>query len=133
MSGRQAFLTGSRVYGTPREDSDIDLVVPVSPETAARIIELAGEEAQPQGYEGTQSSVRFGDLNLLLVCSDAMYEAWRAGTDKLKAEAPVTRERAISVLYDERRTRDAHSDELECRRAALAGKFPVGPVAGGGA
>ncbi len=39
-----------------------------------------------------------GKLNLILKSDEVEVEAWRNGTNKLIAEKPVTRERAIAVI-----------------------------------
>lgn len=89
----KAFLTGSRVYGNPNDDSDIDLVIRVDRETKEKLIELAGGG----------SVVRFGKLNLLICATDQEYWAWQDGTEELverlneKLER-TEREEAITVF-----------------------------------
>lgn len=91
----QGFLTGSRVYGTPREDSDIDIVVFVSQND----LELLAEIALPKvddPYEGMATAyLRFDKLNLLCVSEESDYEVWRQGTLDLIARKPVTRAEAV--------------------------------------
>jgi len=65
------FLVGSHVYGTPRPDSDIDLVVRMEPEVAGRLYELAGQS--PDG------PLRFGKLNVIPALDDEQYRAWTRG------------------------------------------------------
>jgi predicted nucleotidyltransferase len=90
----KAFLTGSRVYGKPRRNSDIDLVVFVSKADAAALGNLCDDDGDTSAY----ATVRFGRLNLLVITDPAKYAAWVEGTAKLKAQRPVTREQAIEVF-----------------------------------
>lgn len=90
--GRQlAFVTGSRVYGTPREDSDVDLCVVISSEDLAVLTELA------DGDGASSASIRFGKLNLIAL-TPANYEAWLESTETLKLRKPVTRDEAVTVI-----------------------------------
>ena len=104
-SDLRAFLTGSRVYGTPREDSDVDMVVFLSREEVVTLRGL-GEQLEPAlgGYDVTTESfpLRFGRLNLLVCLTEAAYNTWRAGTDALVAQFAAgdtpTRDEAIAVF-----------------------------------
>ncbi len=87
-----AFLTGSHAYGTPRVSSDIDLAVTITDKEASKLASLADHCDGSRG-----DSLRFGKLNLIIL-EPKQFEAWRIGTQKLIAERPVTRERAIEVL-----------------------------------
>lgn len=70
----QAFLTGSHAYGQPRENSDVDLVVFCSPETAEKLRVLSEDQS---------GIVRFGDLNLICTTEQRQYDGWRIGTEAL--------------------------------------------------
>lgn len=102
-----AFLTGSRAYGTPREDSDVDLVIRVrDAATLAAIIEAADPTDatnKPSAVGFRTASFRFGTLNLIIAHTDRQYADWRDGTATLIAEKPVTRERAVEVFSELRR------------------------------
>lgn len=89
-----AFITGSRVYGIPREDSDIDLVVLVD-ETTRDNLRLLRDNHDA-------FKVTFGRLNLVLVTTTKEFEAWKQGTEELKALSPVTREFACKHLIEKR-------------------------------
>lgn len=69
-----AFLTGSRVYGSPQADSDIDLVVRVD-ETTAGLLRL---------LSGNKDTVRFGKLNVILCTTDKEFAVWKLGTEQLR-------------------------------------------------
>lgn len=91
----EAFLIGSRVYGTPREDSDIDLVVRMDPETAAALCIASGV--------GVMAPLRFGPLNIIYAVTDEQYESWRLGLIdvlalKTRLGRPVTREEARDIF-----------------------------------
>jgi hypothetical protein len=58
--GDYCFITGSHAYGTPRPDSDIDLVTLVNPNDRDK-------------------------LNIIACCSKARFDVWKEGTEKLMA------------------------------------------------
>jgi predicted nucleotidyltransferase len=76
-----AFITGSRIYGKPTGESDIDLVVRVDGATAEILMQL--------GSKNGKNPVRFGNLNLILCTSDIEYATWRVGTSTLHREKLV--------------------------------------------
>jgi hypothetical protein len=86
-----AFLTGSRAYGRNyvRHDSDIDMVVFVTPEMK----ELLRRES-----ESDNGSIRFSNLNLVATTSVKDYNAWLNGTTVCKKRQPKTRKEAIKNL-----------------------------------
>lgn len=93
---RDAFLTGSRTYGTPREDSDIDVVCFLSP---AQLIALADMAEYIESYDADRSiSMRFGKLNLIGVSDEGLYVAWSVGTNRCLAEKPVSRDAAKAIF-----------------------------------
>lgn len=103
-----SFVTGSRRYGTPKTAkdgtilSDIDLVVMVEDEQSFELLCEAGwvddgSDVDEDQEEGRAATLRFGDLNLILVDRER-YAAWRDATDELVAIGkPVTRDEAIAV------------------------------------
>lgn len=88
----EAFITGSRAYGTPRENSDLDLGVVVSAETAKVLRKMS------ESYH----KVVFGQLNLVLFEDNSAglvrYHAWKEVNRFLKSIAPVTKDTAIKAL-----------------------------------
>lgn len=98
-----AFLTGSRVYGTPREDSDIDIVVHLESEEISQLLDK--EYSTNNNYNATSASIRFGNLNLICMSDHQEYLAWYQATKELKARKPVTRDEAIAHIIA---TVDAH-------------------------
>lgn len=100
----KSLLTGSRVYGEPRPDSDIDMVILA--ENADDRIKLmtyrdhtTKTHVRPgnvPGYNGV--SLRYGNLNIILVDDPKVFEAWEKGTNFLKAIAPVTHEQACLIF-----------------------------------
>lgn len=97
-----AFLTGSQVYGTPTPESDIDLVVFVSPVDLALIIQAyrqaAGEPATANYDGAVTASLKFGKLNLLLETRADRVAIWQLGTSELKAKSPVVRDVAVETF-----------------------------------
>lgn len=106
----RACLTGSRVYGTPRHDSDLDCVILVENQEDMNLLVWSQDfnrsannnsffmdENAGQGYCG--KSLRFGNMNVIAVLRDErVFEAWRVGTDFLRQIKPVTKEQACLVL-----------------------------------
>lgn len=90
-----AFVTGSRVYGTPTPESDIDLCVCL---TVSEMNALASCSDKDPG--SMPDSLCFGKLNLLIL-EPWKFAAWKRGTDALIARKPVTREEAVKVLDQE--------------------------------
>ena len=94
-----AFVTGSRVYGVPNADSDVDLVVLVD-ERDADILRRHAEEFRSSddgcGRPGWYA-IRFGRLNVIL-CDQKRFDLWRGATDELIEQRPVTRDFAVSVV-----------------------------------
>ncbi len=85
-----AFLTGSRAYGTPREDSDIDICVLLDdwiPE-----LEKFYEEDGSGGEDGVSFKLP-GGVNIIAFSKkeEHVFRAWHAATQELKERKPVTR------------------------------------------
>lgn len=87
-----AFLTGSYRYGTPHEKSDIDICILTDRKTLRTLREFS----EGCGESG-DDSLKFGRLNIIHL-SEVDFRAWKAGTEALEAEKPVTRARAIEVM-----------------------------------
>lgn len=92
-----AFLTGSRAYGIPKENSDIDVVILITKEALSKIFEYGPVTPDDAHYGSAETgvSLRIGNLQLIFVASQAQYDAWLKGTKELKAKSPVTRDEAI--------------------------------------
>ncbi len=105
----KSFLTGSRRYGTPRADSDIDLVVLMDVNELVELAKLADNTddfGSPGGEQYDDGcSLRFGKLNLLCVTQEH-FKVWKQGTDELIAMAPVTRDKAMEHLAALRRDKN---------------------------
>ena len=103
----KAFLTGSRVYGVPQANSDIDLVVFLSRDDLAVLRQFdegpdprhttnTGSEPDKPFEDGVGAPLRFGKLNLQCITDPKAYAVWWRGTQELKRLAPVTREKAVA-------------------------------------
>ena len=98
-SMNRAFLTGSHVYGTPRESSDVDLVVLIDRAELDRLRELLGDDPEHNPYGAScGASIRIGKLNLIAVTSTAEYDRWLCGTKILRMRAPVSRDVAVATF-----------------------------------
>jgi hypothetical protein len=125
-----SFITGSRAYGAPDADSDVDLVVLVTPADLEKLRGLAdsddheklkeSSDAGPQGFAGS-ASLRFGRMNLLCVTDPVAFAVWARGTHLLRREADdgrrVTRELAIRFFEDLRRHHGLWEHEPTVREA----------------
>lgn len=87
------FITGSHAYGTPHEDSDIDLVVLVDGDDSVLLCKYSEDQK-----EGDYHTFRYGKLNLILIVDPVRYETWAGGTEQLKLMKPVTREYAVEFF-----------------------------------
>jgi len=97
----KAFITGSRAYGTPREDSDLDLAILVSEKDLKQLETIADKEPdkKPRYDDPTYgNSLRFGQLNLVCMLDSDEYEHWKEITQKLIEIKPVTRKEAIDAI-----------------------------------
>lgn len=92
-----AFLTGSHAYGSPSDDSDVDLVVRCDEETRAKLVELFAPPEVAQ-YGASVQQFKVGKLNLILCTSDERFRAWSQGTEFLREVAPVERSKAVRVF-----------------------------------
>lgn len=87
-----AIIGGSRAYGTPRPDIDIDIVVQLTEADEALLRESL--DLPPVG------PIRCGVVNFIVARTDEQYRVWAVGIERLKALAPVSRESAIEY-FDE--------------------------------
>lgn len=104
-----AFITGSRAYGTPNAESDVDLVIRVDENTAAMLRKLSDKTTEI-AQKGAKTPVRFGNLNLILCETDDEWAVWRVGTtgmmndietyDRVKAKAELDKLRTLVGIFD---------------------------------
>ena len=78
-----AFLTGSRIYGTPSENSDIDLVVLMN-QTEIEML-------------SSKFPIRFEKLNIIAVNNAHEFSLWKEAMELCVNEMPVSRDRAIEI------------------------------------
>ena len=84
-----SFITGSRVYGTPRPDSDVDLVILTEEGTATALRTLSDGKG----------AIRFGKLNLVVCTTTDEYAVWRLGTTQmLRSKSKFSQQQAKAVL-----------------------------------
>lgn len=109
-----AFITGSRAFGTPRQDSDVDLVVLVSKEDAQTLFaqfydtedkaSMLTKLQMAMNMAPNSFPLHIGKLNLIVCSDEKVYNGWLAGTASLKAQAmsgtPATRDDAIKVFNE---------------------------------
>jgi ribulose kinase len=111
-----AFFTGSRVYGEPRKDSDVDLVARVTPEVRCVLEKLSDTPEKIKGI----TVIRFGRLNIIACDDDRQFAAWKFGTEDLQTQklwdGPVAKEEAKKT-FDKIRFALGISDEYEGEQA----------------
>lgn len=88
------FLTGSRLYGTPRSDSDIDVVMLFDLED---VKQLSGHGDDEKFY-GDSRHVRLGDVNIIAMSDRKTFDAWREAAVELYNNRPVTRDQAVALI-----------------------------------
>lgn len=97
----EAFLSGSRRYGYPTANSDVDLIIKVhSQDEALRLMLLLDDSIEGEnGSDTIEGSLGFkhGKLNLIICWTQEAYDIWHRGTYDLYKIRPVTR--AIAVDY----------------------------------
>ncbi len=103
-SSASAFLTGSRAYGVPREDSDVDLVVYMDPSELSPLAKALGVSVDDDTKGYPSINIKEGKLNLIVVSEPEEYDAWLSVTRKLREKAPVTRAEAILAFQKVLRT-----------------------------
>lgn len=97
MSSEQMpFITGSRAYGSPSEESDLDIVIRCDRYVAAVVEALVGKCSSDYDHESV--SVQCGEVNLHLCTTDREYDRWKLGTRSCEVVAPVDRETAKKLL-----------------------------------
>jgi hypothetical protein len=97
-----AFLTGSRIYGTPTSESDLDLVIFLSKSEAYFIMNHADKDDKSRPiYDDDNIFVcRYGKLNLIMLTDEDDYNAWKCGTKECLSTKPVTRDFAkAAIIY----------------------------------
>ena len=114
VAGREPypFQTGSRAYGTPRTDSDYDIVAFM---TTGEIAYL-GEKVRERSVSGTHTSLslRLGPFNVICLTRRFEFNAWQDATNELTARKPVARSEAIELIKS--KCKDIGIDEKELRR-----------------
>lgn len=94
----EAIFTGSRVYGTPTDEPDLDLVLLANSDEEWNTIMAMATEQNVESYGGGSVSLRFGKLNMIATSCPLAFGVWKDGTEQLKAKRPVTREQAVELF-----------------------------------
>lgn len=74
----KAFITGSRAYGKPTEESDLDLVILCTVGTELQLRRFADQLDDSR-------AIRFGKLNIITCTDDKQYSLWKYCTEYLLA------------------------------------------------
>ncbi len=101
-----AFLTGSRAYGTPKPESDTDIVLHMSEDDLCELYSIHGPDDDrdddpsfsSNNGRPTNYSFRMGKANLICMTDPEEFQAWKSATEVLKRNRPVTRDLAIEAI-----------------------------------
>ena len=88
------FLTGSRAYGTPREDSDIDICI--LDDTPDKEFANLLWRMKDEGH----ASCRFGKINFITTSDLETFSKWAEVTRQLIEKRPVSRSEAIQAFRE---------------------------------
>ncbi len=113
MNIEASYITGSRAYGYPKDDSDIDLVILVSSLDASLLWDLSDNKER----------LSFGKLNLICFKFDDdwslnQYQIWKKVHNENLKLKPITREQAVQNFIDagiksyQQKTKDILAVEL---------------------
>lgn len=95
------FLTGSRIYGVSRPESDLDMVLKVTPLEAKLLTEVQdsgrNDDYGSYGNSPESTSIRFGRLNLIICFTDEAYHRWLAARSLCRMKSPITRDEAVRI------------------------------------
>ena len=96
---KDALMTGSRVYGTPSEASDWDVVVFCNREDAQKVFNKLDKITEWSDF-GDQDgdSVKFGNINFVLCYTQERFNSWKTGTEELDKKKPVERKFAVDLF-----------------------------------
>lgn len=90
---QNGFITGSRVYGVPTEESDLDLVICAGHEVTDKLDEFSDHGP------GASGGVVYGMLNIIAL-SPVEFQAWKEATEYLITIKPVSREQAKQTIKE---------------------------------
>lgn len=79
----KAKLTGSRVYGNPTENSDVDLLIYL-PSNESKVLKDSADEIKIPQENWSSTSLRYSNLNIILCHDLETYETWKEGTLRLE-------------------------------------------------
>lgn len=99
---RRPFATGSRVYGSPEEEADLDVVMLLDRSTYWLLTDFATKHVNPNNHpsasdEEGHPSFFLGKVNIIPVFEPEIYDAWLKACQLCKAKKPVTRREAIKI------------------------------------
>lgn len=115
----EAFITGSRAYGDPRLDSDVDLVIRCSPDLEATLRYLS-DFKDPTERSNPTRPIRFGRLNLITCTTDEQFAVWRLGTTHMKNVS--SRQLVTFPKEDAKQVFDRLREMVEILDSAQSGK-----------
>ena len=126
----KSFLTGSRRYGVPRDDSDTDVVIFADAKDHALFDALIaiGTAGDMCSARVSNFSIRIGKLNLIVLTDEREFQVWRDVADTLstvkgtdKQSAIAAHEKAKKFLVIEKNALEMVRYYTERARLAAAG------------
>lgn len=99
----RCFVTGSYRYGSPTEQSDIDLVV--YGVSDAQALEYVGGWSSDYEHH-RQVSLKFGKLNMIVCKDEKLFEAWRVATERAVKKMSIIGCKMMTKSYVKRLFRE---------------------------
>lgn len=96
QNAKDIFLTGSRAYGTPRPDSDIDIAVLFDQQFMDQFRSEWHDD--DESGSGHSDSFIFDEINLITFTCQDEFNAWKEATAELIDRKPVTRVEAVALI-----------------------------------
>lgn len=107
-----AFVVGSHAYGTPRKDSDIDLVIHIDASTLPKGVmaklqsmnESSCEfsdldiDCKPTEDRGGQIVLREGGLHILIMFDEAKFKVWKRCAEVMTILQPQSKDQAHEYI-----------------------------------
>lgn len=95
---KDSFPTGSRVYGTPKLDSDFDIVVLCSQEDAIKVFGYLHPDDAMYPIDENSIHIKKGEVDYILCFNEIRFCTWKSVTETLKKIAPVDRDTAKALF-----------------------------------
>ena len=102
MTSPTAFMTGARMFGKPKPNTEYPLVIRIEPEDYQKLLPLGEVERYTiaPGCEPWWTSLRIGKLVLVCCLDDEAWNQWQEFNAKL-AQQPQINRKVVQSIYGE--------------------------------